>query len=440
MNTNKLHFGGLFLSLLIATSLWGLVPAKAETPMDLSSNNQQGSTRPNDFGTTDGLGSDSKKDYIAIFEEIGDGIEKHFYDAKFVEKQFGDIRKRYAAKVAAVRSQSQFAELVNAMLGELKSSHTHYYTPEDSAYYQLLSIFAVNPNIKPLLHGMPPLYPSIGVEVERRDNKYFVLSVFEGGPAAKAGIVKGDEIVSIDGEPFTPVESLRNRFGKVVTLLVRRQADAPPLPMKVTPTMADPQKEYLAAERASVQILNVGTKKIGYIHILSYANEEYHRVFIESLMGSLKDADALIWDLRDGWGGADPKYLNVFNKTVPVLSSTSRDGKENTYDPQWRKPVVMLVNGRVRSGKEVLAYAFKKHGIGKVIGEQTAGAVLAGTPFALSDGSILYLAVNKVRVDGDIMEGNGVKPDIAVPMDIRYSEGKDSQLQKAIDFFRETLQ
>jgi carboxyl-terminal processing protease len=29
--------------------------------------------------------------------------------------------------------------------------------------------------------------------------------------------------------------------------------------------------------------------------------------------GALKDADALIWDLRDGWGGARPEYLDLFN-------------------------------------------------------------------------------------------------------------------------------
>jgi carboxyl-terminal processing protease len=92
----------------------------------------------------------------------------------------------------------------------------------------------------------------------------------------------------------------------------------------------------------------------------------------------------------------------------------------------------MLVNGGTRSGKEVLAYGFKKNGFGKVIGERTAGALLAGTAFLLSDGSLLILAVEDAAVDGERIEGKGVPPSIEVPFDIRYAAGKDPQLDKAI--------
>jgi carboxyl-terminal processing protease len=377
--------------------------------------------------------------YGAVFGEIGDTIAKYFYDPRFVTEQFGGIRKRYGEQVAAARSQSQFAEVIDAMLAELKASHTHYYTPQDPAYYQLASIFAAHPNVRPLLQGKPPLYPSIGIETRRRGGKVFVQAVFEGRPADKAGIVKGDEIIAIDGQRFTPVASLRERVGRTARLSVRRRADSAPLTVDVVPAMVDPKEEFLAAERSSVRVFAAGGKKVGYIHLLSYASEDFHRVFLEALMGPLEGADALIWDLRDGWGGADPKYLNVFNKEVPVLSLTDREGKTHRYDPQWRKPVVMLTNGTVRSGKEVLAYAFKKYGIGKVIGERTAGAVLGGTPFVLSDGSILYLAVHGVRVDDVVLEGDGIEPDIAVPMDVEYLAGNDRQLQKAVEYFAETF-
>jgi carboxyl-terminal processing protease len=377
--------------------------------------------------------------YGPIFSEIADTVEKHFYDAGFVREQFGGIRERYAEKAAAVQSQPQFAALVNGMLAELRSSHTDYYTPDESAYYQLLSIFAAHPNVRPLLQGKPPVYPSIGIETERRDDRTFVLEVFEGSPADKAGIVKGDEIVSIGGQPFTPVESLQKWLGRTAKLTVRRRKGSSPMTVEVAPAMVNPKEEFLSAERASVRMFDAGTKRIGYIHLLSYASEEFHNAFLEALAGPLKNADALVWDLRDGWGGANPKYLNVFNERVPMLSLTDRDAATSAYDSQWRKPVAMLVNGRVRSGKEVLAYAFKKYGTGKVIGERTAGAVLGGAPFVISDGSVLYLAVQGVRVDGDVLEGKGVEPDIAVRMDIEYLGGKDSQLQKAIEYFAETL-
>jgi len=46
----------------------------------------------------------------------------------------------------------------------------------------------------------------------------------------------------------------------------------------------------------------------------------------------------------------------------------NRDGAISTWSAKWRKPVAMLINGGTRSGKEILAYGFKKYGVGEVIG------------------------------------------------------------------------
>jgi carboxyl-terminal processing protease len=72
----------------------------------------------------------------------------------------------------------------------------------------------------------------------------------------------------------------------------------------------------------------------------------------------------------------------------------------------WRKPVAMLINGRTRSGKEILAYGFKKYQVGSLIGTRTMGAVLAATVFMMHDGSMLLLAVDDVRVDNVRLEGS----------------------------------
>jgi hypothetical protein len=63
----------------------------------------------------------------------------------------------------------------------------------------------------------------------------------------------------------------------------------------------------------------------------------------------------------------------------------------------------MLVNAGTRSGKEVLAYGFKKHKLGEVIGTRTEGAVLAATAFLVGRG-LLLLAVEDVLVDGERLE------------------------------------
>ena len=94
--------------------------------------------------------------------------------------------------------------------------------------------------------------------------------------------------------------------------------------------------------------------------------------------------------------------------------------------------MVLLADDGSRSGKELLAHGFRTLGKGPVIGERTAGAVLSGQINALTDGSVLYLAVADVLVDGQRLEGVGVAPDIEVSFDTPYAAGADPQLTRAI--------
>jgi hypothetical protein len=55
------------------------------------------------------------------------------------------------------------------------------------------------------------------------------------------------------------------------------------------------------------------------------------------------------------------------------MQVTDRGGNSEFVNVKWRKPVAMLVNGGTRSGKEVLAYGFKKYRLGELIGTRTEG-------------------------------------------------------------------
>ena len=110
-----------------------------------------------------------------------------------------------------------------------------------------------------------------------------------------------------------------------------------------------------------------------------------------------------------------------------------RNGSENVVDSQWRKPAVYLVNGFSRSGKELLAFGARKYRLATVIGERTAGHTLGGRLFPLSNGDLLFLAVQSCRIDGVDLEGVGVAPDIEVPFDVRHCAGRDLQLEKALE-------
>jgi carboxyl-terminal processing protease len=321
------------------------------------------------------------------------------------------------------------------MLDELGVSHTHHFITEQPAYYQLVDIFSwpLRRDIPKYFSGGAITYSGIGIFTKTIDGKTFVSGVLAGLPADTAGLRVGDEIISVDGGSFEPVGSFHGKEGEAVALAIRRDANGPVTTIAVRPQRIKPDDAFESAMRDSARIIEANGRRIGYIHVWSYAGRSYQEILEAALSeGKLKDADALIWDLRDGWGGARPSFLRIFDPHGPTMILSERNGDTELVGFRWRKPVVLLTNNGTRSGKEVLTYGFKKNGYGEVIGEPTAGALLAARAFLLSDGSLLILAVNDVTVDGERLEGKGVVPTIEVPFELPYAAGKDPQLNRAI--------
>ena len=373
---------------------------------------------------------------LAVFEEVWRTVRDHFYDPMFRGLDWSAVGEKYRPLAAAATIDDERSAVINRMLSELAVSHTGYYTTADPAYYQLLDIFSggLRRSLRRFFPDGQVSYPGIGVFTRQLGGKTFITGVLEGLPAAKAGLVVGDEIIAADGEPYHPLESFATKTGQDVTLMIRRRADAPPEQVVVAPVRIKPNEAFLQAMEESARIIDAGGVKIGYIHVWSYAGTSYQQLLERELSsGKLKDADALVWDLRDGWGGAQAEYLNLFNGRAPTTTLISRDGGQSVVNMTWRKPVAMLVNDGTRSGKEILAHGFKAYGIGEVIGSRTAGAVLAGRAYLLRDGSLLLVAVADVLVDGRRLEGVGVMPTISVPFALAYAQGSDTQLDRAVE-------
>ena len=384
---------------------------------------------------TEARAYEPKSETTAVYEEAWRLARDKFFDPKMKGLDWEAMGNKHRFAYAAAKTDAQRSAAINALLAELGASHTHHYTKDETAYYELVDIFSypLRRDIPKHFAGEKVRYAGIGMFTKDIDGKTFVTAVFPHMPGARAGLLAGDEIVSADNEPFAPIGSFRNKIGEKVVLKIRREAKGDVTSITVEPQWIEPGEAFQAALRDSARIIEANGKRVGYVRVWSYAGSEYQTLLEEVLSdGKLKDADALIWDLRDGWGGAHPRYLSVFNTYGPTLALTGRNGTTNLVGYRWGKPVAMLVNGGTRSGKEVLAYGFKKNGFGQVIGERTAGALLAGTAFLLSDGSLLIMAVEDAAVDGERVEGTGVPPSIEVPFDVRYAAGKDPQLDKAI--------
>jgi len=370
----------------------------------------------------------------AILDEVWRLVEERFYDPSFGGHDWAAIGATYR-EFARDTAPAALPSLVNRMLGELGASHTAYLTRADVAYYDIADIFSGD-----LRRQLPRVFPDgevsyvgIGALTREIGGKIFVYGLPAGLPAERAGLRTGDEIVAADGAAFDAIKSFADKAGQTVTLTIRRATTAPTEDVTVTAERIKPNEAYLSAIARSARLIGSGGRKIGYIRMWSYAGREYQHALEEAISrGALKNADALIWDLRGGWGGAQPSYLDVFDPRGPVMTVIRRSGKSDIVNARWRRPVVLLIDGGTRSGKEILAYGFKKYDFGPLVGVRTKGDVLAARAFMLSDGSLLELAVDDVRVDGERLEGVGVAPTVEVPFELEYSAGADPQLDRAV--------
>jgi carboxyl-terminal processing protease len=370
-----------------------------------------------------------------LIEEVSRLVREHFYDRGAVERVWARARASHTAALPADATSEDIAAALDALLDALGASHTEHYLPGELAYYELLDIFARRefaPRLRALFPAGRVAYTGIGVVPRTLEGRVFLAHVYHGGPAERAGLLVGDEIVSADGEPFDPIDSFDSKAGVPVRLEVRRVEDGPTIPVEVVPERIRPNEFFLSAMRASVREIEREGQHWGYVRVWSYARRQYQRLLIEELAeGRLKDADGLVLDLRGGWGGAQPEYTELFVGGAPIMTYVGQDGRENFASFRWRRPVVVLVDEGTRSGKEVVTYGLKRQGV-RVVGTRTAGALLAGRGFLLRDGSLLVLAVADVRVEGERLEGRGVMPDVVVPFRLPYAAGHDPQLDAAL--------
>jgi carboxyl-terminal processing protease len=145
-----------------------------------------------------------------LIEEVSRLVSEHFYNREAVERVWAQARAVHTAALPADASREEVAAALNAMLDELGASHTEHYLPGELAYYELLDVFARDEfaaRLRTLFPQGRVSYSGIGVVPRTLQGRVFLAAVYHGGPAERAGLLVGDEIVSADGEPFDPIDS-----------------------------------------------------------------------------------------------------------------------------------------------------------------------------------------------------------------------------------------
>ena len=374
---------------------------------------------------TSGLGEESHDSQgREVFLKTWRLVESNFFAPDLNGVDAEAVKQTYLDQIDG--DPAQVLKVTNESLSRLTASHTRLFHESEPLYYELLDIFGhghLERKIRARFDGRFPWYVGILARIEQNTVKHVV----PGGPAANAGLLVADEVVSADGKAFHPIESFADKSGKPVTLEVKRDGEL--LTLSVTPEVIQPREAFLKSITDSAKIIEEPPYKIGYVRMWSYAGDVYQERLAEVLKGKLKDTDALLFDLRGSWGGASPDYAQLFlSQTEMVMKPRGREPFV-LKQPGYAEPLMILCDESVSSGKEILAYNLQKSGRAKVTGSPSRGAVLGGELHLLPHGYALYLARADVEVDGKSMEGLGVSPDHYLPEEYHFTAGDDDLIR-----------
>ena len=360
--------------------------------------------------------------YEASYRKIWQTVRKGFHDAKMNGVDWKKIGDGYHAKLANVKSRSEFEALMNQMLSELHASHMGYVTTDDAEYYMLTSVSRQDLQHDEVEH--------IGVMGRQEGSEYLVSAVLDGFPAQQAGMMAGDHLLLADGKPFTTAGSFRGKEGTSVELQLRREGEGKSRTVTVKPIKGNMLRAFLEATRRSAKVITVSGKKIGYLHLWTMAQDAFRTEMENQVLTKLHDTDGLLLDLRDGYGGHPFGYSDVFFRPDVSWESEYQNAKPLLQHTGYNKPIVVLINGGTRSAKEFFAYQMKSSRRATLVGSRTAGAFLGASFAKIGDDGLLELAAVGLKVDGLPLEERGVNPDIQVTPADSYTE-KDAQISRA---------
>lgn len=231
----------------------------------------------------------------------------------------------------------------------------------------------------------------IGVTINQRNGRLYVLGVSRGMPAERAGLRYGDAIIAVDGHSTRDwsqsdaLKHVRGERGAEVNLTIERAG----VPEALTVEITRDEVPYPSVRNSFM--LRPG---IGYIGLTGGFNQET----TEELRGAISQLkeqgmNSLILDLRRNPGGLLEQAVRVAEMFLPKgLEIVSVRGREGRYPSQVRRsenqnpetmPLVALINGETASASEIVAAAMQDWRRGRLVGEESFGKGLVQTVYSL---------------------------------------------------------
>jgi carboxyl-terminal processing protease len=325
---------------------------------------------------------------------------------KLINQVLGLIQTDYYRKVNR-------SDLVNnglqAAVASLNDKYSHYYDPADYQTFQNQD----NPHLS-----------GIGIDIKVEPQGLLVQDVFQGSPAEKAGLARGDIIVEVGST------SLANRSVDFSASLIKGRAGT-----KVTLTVLRGKSRHIITVRradivvpvAASRMLDYHGTKLGYVELTSFTAGSGEQVRDQVAQVLHQGARGLVLDLRENGGGLLDEAVNVASVFIADGTIVSTDGraqprqvymaKGNAIAP--RIPMVVLVDAGTASAAEIVTGALQDRGRAKVVGTHTYGKGVFQEIEPLSNGGALDFTVGEYFTPsgrnlggGGVKQGKGIQPNV----------------------------
>jgi len=327
---------------------------------------------------------------------------------------FGDVFERVKADYVEKPDDAKLIEgAINGMITSL-DPHSRYMN--EQAWHDM----------QETTHGE---FGGLGIEVTMEDGLVKVVSPMDGTPAAKAGIMSGDLITSIDGDAvqgLTLEQAVNKMKGPVHTttkLKIERKGADKPIDVSI-------EREIIQVKPVSFRT-NGGD--IGYIRISSF-NEQttdgLHKAVADIMKEIPQDKLAgYVLDLRNNPGGLLDQAVSVsgtFLARGEVVSTRGRTPEETqryaarSGDMTKGKPLVVLINGGSASASEIVAGALHDHKRATLIGTRSfgKGSVQTIIPLGTGNGALALTTARYFTPSGHSIQAKGITPDVEVLQDV----------------------
>lgn len=282
-------------------------------------------------------------------------------------------------------------------------------------------------------------YFGVGIEVGVDDGRIIVVSPVDGSPAARAGILAGDIILSVDGMPVgaddldDTASRMRGPVGTRVVLGLRRAGTEEPLIVEL-------HRGQIEVQSVRGELLEGGDAYVRVSHFTDATPHDLRKALGELELQAGRPLSGLVLDLRSNPGGVLDAAVAVADAFLDGGLIVSAEGR--MADARFRinatpgdllngAPLTVLVDKGSASAAEIVAGALKDHRRATIIGTPTYGKGSVQTIMPLSEGNAIKLTTSRYFTpSGMSIHARGVTPDIVV--EAAGPGEEDAQLASAL--------